>query len=332
MGSYRLFLALVVLVSHTELKPQGVAVGISAVVSFFILSGYVMTLLVDRHYASPERVPHFYLDRVARIFPQYLFYLVSTIVLVNQHRVTFGFVETCDAVQAALNFAVFPLNWSRMVSINCLYLPQAWTLALELTFYLIVPFLIYSRYLVRTTGLLSCCIFVAAFATLVDTETYGYRTLPGTLFMFMAGMALARRDIMTPVFPVLVWFAAVGLLSILYFDGNLRQQDVSRDVLVGLVIGLPAVAVLRRVKSSRLDEVLGNLSYGVFLNHLLCMYVLEQVLGFRIDSVARLCVLIGVATLLSLLTYHVVEKPVLAFRRGLRRGAPTAQLLAARGD
>ncbi len=329
MGLYRFLLALVVLVSHTELHPAGFAVGVSAVISFFILSGYVMTLLVDRHYASPEKAPLFYLDRVARIFPQYLFYLVVTIVLVGQHRIAFGFAKDCDAFQAALNVAVLPLNWSPTVSLDCVNLPQAWSLALELTFYLIVPFLVCYRRLARTAAALSLCVFAAAFASLIDTEIYGYRMLPGTLFMFMAGMVLARRDAVTPWFPALVWIATVGLLAMLYFDGGLRQAGVSKDILLGLAIGLPVVAGLKRLESSRLDEIFGNLSYGVFLNHLVCMNVLEQMLGFRIDSIARLCVLIEIATLVSLLTYHVIEKPVLTLRRRLRGGAAAARLSAA---
>lgn len=47
-----------------------------AVISFFILSGYVMSILIDKYYKNPAAIPSFYLDRAARLFPQFLFYMI----------------------------------------------------------------------------------------------------------------------------------------------------------------------------------------------------------------------------------------------------------------
>ena len=324
MGFYRYLLAVLVLVSHTRLAPAHVSIGVTAVVSFFILSGYVMTLLVDRHYAALEKAPLFYLDRMGRIFPQYLLYLALTVVLVaRQLIVPVGAGSGCGAGEIALNIAVLPLNWSRMVSPDCFYLPQAWSLALELTFYLIVPFLIASRRLMRALACLSFAVFVASVATVIDPDIYGYRTLPGTLFMFVAGMALARRELMPRWFPPAVWLAGLGFLAMLLIESGLHEANVSRDVVIGFVLGFPAVAALRRLAPSRLDEMFGNLSYGLFLNHVLVLDVLEQVMGVRIDSPARLLVLIVAATFAALVTFYAVEKPVLTLRRSLRAGAAT---------
>jgi peptidoglycan/LPS O-acetylase OafA/YrhL len=142
MGTYRFVLALAVVVGHTGFAPDAFGLGVCAVVSFLILSGYVMTLLAERYYASPDRVLLFYLDRAGRIFPQFLFYLTITIVLVNQHRIGFGFASSCSSGDALYNALALPLSWSQLIGIDCQYLPQAWSVGLELSFYLAVPWLL----------------------------------------------------------------------------------------------------------------------------------------------------------------------------------------------
>lgn len=320
MGCFRFVLALIVLVAHTEFQPEGFEPGVSAVVPFLILSGYVMAKLVGRHYPTLDRAPLFYLDRLGRIFPQYLFCLGLTIVLVAQHRIAFGFVQSCDAFQALLNVAVLPLNLSALTHLDCLYLPQAWSLALELSFYLIVPFLALAPRVALALAALSLGLYVAAVTGFADAEIFGSRLLPGTVFMFIAGMALAHGGRAAWPCAVAIWIVAAGMLAWLIQRAGLGAANIDKDVLIGLVAGLPAVAMVMRMGTSRLDQLLGNLSYGVFLNHLLCMNVLEQVVGLRIDSPARLMLLAEISALFAYATFHLIEKPVLALRRNLRAG------------
>jgi len=143
MGLFRFLLAILVLISHTAFRFENFNVGVFAVVSFLIISGFVMQLLVTKHYGTPDKLPMFYLDRIGRIFPQYIFYLSITIVLVSHHWIRYGFVEQCDAYGAALNVLTLPLSLAQLIGLQCQYLPQAWSLGLELSFYLVVPFLIY---------------------------------------------------------------------------------------------------------------------------------------------------------------------------------------------
>jgi peptidoglycan/LPS O-acetylase OafA/YrhL len=71
VGTLRFVLAIVVALSHTGTVFLGYNTGVVAVVSFFMISGYVMALLIEKHYGSVGRVGHFYLDRAARLFPQF---------------------------------------------------------------------------------------------------------------------------------------------------------------------------------------------------------------------------------------------------------------------
>jgi peptidoglycan/LPS O-acetylase OafA/YrhL len=76
MGLLRLFLAMLVVISHTGNTLYGYNIGVVAVISFFILSGYVMSMLIEKYYKQPSLIPTFYLDRITRLFPQYVFYII----------------------------------------------------------------------------------------------------------------------------------------------------------------------------------------------------------------------------------------------------------------
>jgi peptidoglycan/LPS O-acetylase OafA/YrhL len=59
LGTLRLVLALMVALSHVDVGVAGLNVGVVAVVTFYLISGYVMTGLPRRHYASPRLVGRF---------------------------------------------------------------------------------------------------------------------------------------------------------------------------------------------------------------------------------------------------------------------------------
>ena len=318
MGLYRLLLALGVLISHTALAPKNLDVGISAVVSFFILSGLAMTYQIERFGETTARVGLFYIDRAVRIFPQYLFYLALAMVLLGSGKIAYSFASDCGSTQIAFNLLVIPMGWADAVGVRCFYLPQAWSLGLELCFYLILPWLAFYPRACVLAAVLSCCVFGAAFVGLIDSEVWGYRTLPGTLFIFMVGMTLARGDLLVPRFALMIWLGAVALLATHICCGGVERLMVDRDVTIGLVVGIPSIALAHQLRQTRLDKLCGNMSYGVFLNHLICMNILEQIVGLSIDSCSHLLILIAFAVSLSFLTCHFVEKPSVAFRRGLR--------------
>ncbi|MBJ9625761.1 acyltransferase family protein [Burkholderia multivorans] len=181
MGIYRLLLAIAVILSHVGIGLYGRNIGVVAVVSFFIISGYVMTALVERHYANAQQIPRFYVDRVLRLFPQFLFYSVLTLLLIAVAQPSSNFLSGLTPATVALNIAMLPLNFYRYFP-NALVIPQAWSLGLEAQFYVVVPLLIIFRLRI-VAATLSAAFFLLPYVGLVDVDTWSYRMLPGTLFV-----------------------------------------------------------------------------------------------------------------------------------------------------
>ena len=91
-------------------------------------------------------------------------------------------------------------------------------------------------------------------------------------------------------------------------------------LVVGAAFAIPAILLLTRWHGSAwwraVDAHFGNISYGVFLNHFLLMWLLSWQAPLRIPQLLGLVIC---STVLSLFTFHYLEKPVLQWRRNLLR-------------
>jgi peptidoglycan/LPS O-acetylase OafA/YrhL len=274
MGTYRLALALCVLLSHAGILFRGHNPGVSAVVSFFLLSGFVMTALIRRHYNSRDRIVMFYLDRAMRLFPQFFLYLTLTLILVVIKRPESFYLADLSNIKVFLNVLMLPLSLYMLGLEDALLIPQAWSLGLELTFYLIIPILLIYR-LERIFFTCSIIVFVLAFSGVINTDLFGYRLLPGTMFMFLCGSYLHNLKSKWKVIVLAATYVAVGALFLTVRISPSVQLPHNYEVLGGFLIGLPIVALLTRVKCGPVDEILGNISYGVFLNHFLLIWTFQ---------------------------------------------------------
>lgn len=321
LGTYRLALALLVASSHVGVTVAGLNPGVMAVVGFYLVSGYVMTGLIRRHYSRARNVGGFYVDRALRLFPHYLAVAGITLAWYLVHRTPTEYLRLAPDTRRLLeNLAVVPLNFYMFNGSDAFTLiPPAWSLGAEIQFYLVIPFILLARGRVPAL-VLSLLVFAAASVGFLHTEWYGYRLLPGILFVFLLGSwlydidargdARARRRL---VIGVLTATAAMAL-ALAALDATTRPYN--RELLLGLALGTFALAMLGHRRRQRADDALGNLSYGVFLNHFL---VLWTVFDSRVDSPARLAAFLACSLLLSVLLYALVEARTLAWRHRLRR-------------
>jgi peptidoglycan/LPS O-acetylase OafA/YrhL len=329
MGFLRLMLAVAVMLSHLSVRFFTFNPGVVAVVSFLMMSGYVMTLLIERHYMDRSRIPMFYLDRAYRLVPQFLLYASMMVLLIRLGISPPGFMSACTPAKLAANVAMLPLGFATQIGLGgCEIMPQAWSLGLELTFYLVVPWLLLAmgRLGLRAVMVASTIVFSFALFGVLDTDQWGYRVLPGTLFIFMTGMALADEERIGRDAPRLVFVLACALFVATRIWRPLYALHYNKEVLAGLIVGIPVLTLLRKRRLSAADELLGNLSYGVFLNHSLVFWVIERYTG-RAELNPPLAVLGILASVgLAAATYGLVERPVLQLRRRIRvRAEPVAR-------
>jgi peptidoglycan/LPS O-acetylase OafA/YrhL len=315
MGAYRLLLAVLVAISHMGVTFFGYNPGVFAVISFLVISGFVMTSLIKRNYLSARRIPAFYLDRALRLYPQFLLYFAISCVIISTYLSTTKYNLALTAANIIPSLAIAPLNlWMFGITIPDI-LPPAWSLGLEAFFYLSIPFLIIYRARMPFYAA-SIAFFYIACLGYVNTDVYGYRLLPGVLFMFLCGSYLYDGTRAEKALTIVTCMATLVTLAAI-LSGVILQAPFNTEVTAGLAFGIPTIFLLSKFPYSKIDEFFGNISYGVFLNHFVVMYAAEA-LGYRVFSTEYVIAVLCASFFCSVASYYLVERPALELRHVLR--------------
>ena len=319
LGTLRLVLALLVAYSHAGHFMFGLNPGVSAVVVFYLISGYVMAGLISRHYSSPGKAAGFYADRAMRLLPQYFFIAGVTLAWYFAARPqNFYLAHPPTVTDLINNLLIVPLNFYMWNESNRFVLiPPAWSLGAEIQFYLLAPLLLYRRRPAILAGAASLCVYCLALTGKINSDWFGYRLLPGALFFFMCGALLFQlhrtnakaATILAVAVPLLAAIGAIALAQ----TGTLALP-YNRETLFGLLTGVPLIHLLAKRRRKAWDERLGDLSYGVFLNHFLILWVLFP-LGVPFDQLPWF---FGASVAFSSMVQRIIERPFLSWRLSLR--------------
>ena len=279
-GYLRLCLATLVALSHTGYS-NSINIGFSAVIIFYMLAGYVVTHLLHKHF-SPNHLSKFYIDRILRIFPLYLFFLLPValfLYLTNFRDAKF------TPILILSNLTIIPLNYFMYLKVHVIQdysiLPTAWSLGLELQAYAILPLVVRYLPVKWIIGFVSLCIFSTSAFRIIDEGIWGYTLIPGVIYVFLTGSAIcknmkfkANADSFDRTFPIICWGWLLLLLISLYISHNLHA--ISTATILGFLIGMPIVQYTSS-SSIRLpfDNIVGQISYGVFLIHMPIAWMFE---------------------------------------------------------
>ncbi len=349
-GILRLLLAALVAASHCGLTLAGLNPGVVAVVVFYLLAGYVMQDQLVRYFPAAGDTPRFYRDRLLRLYPLYLFYLGLTLLLVLALDYRRGFLaDGLTPAALAQNLLIIPLDYYMYTGIDrATLIPPAWSLGAELQFYLLAPLLLRGPWRFWSAYGASSLIFLAAAAGWLHTDHWGYRLLPGVLFLFLTGALLRAprlRHRAPPHTAHLAWLPrtapppaplALAVAALAYLlaraAGNLHAPFL-REVLTGLLAGLALIPLLERLPPRPWDLRLGYLAYALFLAHFLPIFALDALGGPAPGTPAHLALVLASALALAELGWRLVERPVVRWRKAWRqrpRAVPFPQQKAPR--
>jgi peptidoglycan/LPS O-acetylase OafA/YrhL len=303
--------------------------GWSGVNLFFVISGFVLYLTVQKNYASSGTVRYLpYLrNRLLRIVPAYYVSVLTMLVL-------FGGNKILTAVLPMHLSFMHIFNYDIAMSVQPLY----WTLAVEVQFYL---FLILAARLFTgkngTKWILSLIGLTLAYRALFQMLAHPAshaglvlgNILPGRLAEFAYGMLIAKMYVERGIFDTIgKRAAACAVLSVLLIAfcwllwlrlGDAFLGDPFLNVfyypLVGLGYALLLLAVitlpsLRLVMAAPAVTFIGIISYSIYLWHGLPLMALKGEMTGAKGFAAALALMLLVSTA----SYFLIERTFLKLK------------------
>ena len=338
--------------------------GAFAVDGFMFLSGFLMTRnFIVREKAEPlanrSTIIRFFIRRVFRIAPLYYLLLTVAYLCAPQYN-KFSEVNAAfpppwvDAVTSNPSHSeITGINVLAHVSFLFGLFPQYasnamlpdWSLSLEMQFYVAIPFIML---LARRIDIVLLSLVLLVVQTIVrhhiglylSPKEWGFWPQPSMLAFkitcFMSGVLLAmylshRRPLIVALFFTVAFvgqayiFAAISIFSFLA-SANLDRKE-------GLVAS--SVTLIKNVLSHPISRFFGDISYGVYLIHILVLlpvlHILLKMNGFAaLSSWLRFTILVALTVICvvpcAALLHWLVELPGIAAGRRLARMVPLRKL------
>jgi peptidoglycan/LPS O-acetylase OafA/YrhL len=332
MGTLRFLLALTVAIGHLA-GAVSFPTSDVAVQSFFVISGFYMSLVLNEKY-GPDSYWLFVSNRLIRLWPAYFivlilslaiapnwqslaaldwrgiaFFVVSQISIVGQDLYFFLFVS-----DGTLAFTAHPAEVSAPLYNFAPILP-AWTLSLEIYFYLLAPFLV-RRTPIFIAALIAASLVVRMalqWAFDLSGEPWSFHFFPSEIALFLAGslgycVYASKNEGQRALAKTLLFSAAVLLfvcLAINRWDGIARLASLS--LLAAVIVGVPRL--FEATKNVAWDKYIGELSYPLYICHCLFGWLLVP------TTFPVICLAMFLSLATSVALFHLVDRPIDAWRQ-----------------
>ena len=343
MGFLRLLLALSVVSAHIINNSFFSLVGgIVAVKTFYIISGFYMAMIINNYKNNIA----FFKSRYLRLFPVYFICLIIAYYLGDGETAENQKLFNNDQVPlithlflSFTNIFIFFQDLVMFISVkggeffftsnfkssnpplyHFLFIPQAWTLGIELSFYMLAPLMIKKKNIKLIIFLILLSLTLRLLLIFFDFkgDPWTYRFFPSELALFLLG----------------------SLSYYIFSDLNIRMSKIKIYLIYILIIvftfcysfiGLPGRSIIyfslvvsslwfifQETKNSKIDKFLGELSYPVYCSHLLINSYIFNKINFISNndlifftSFAKLFIII----IISAIIYFLIQIPVDRYRK-----------------
>jgi peptidoglycan/LPS O-acetylase OafA/YrhL len=322
---------------------------VAAVQCFYVISGFYMALVLEQAYdRGAAGVLKFYASRYLRLAPTYWAVLAATLIggLILRRSIYQPWAELKPllgamswktlSVLSLSNLLIFgqdvvmflgfdpsrgDLYWTAHYQADAypafkfLLIPQAWSLGVELLFYVVAPFILRRRtWVLPVIVAASIAVRVVLARHGLGGDPWNYRFFPSELGVFLCG-SIAYRAYRSGwgVLPrrAATWLLAALVAVLFVYQRIDAPEAVKRFAVVALVAaGLPSIFSLTR--NWKRDNYIGKLSYPIYVCHFMLLGFAHRAGRFSVPAL-----MIGSVVVAAFLV-RAVEDPVDAWRARLR--------------
>lgn len=335
----------VILVVLYHLSFAGLSGGYVGVDIFFVVSGYLITahLLREAQRSGTISLPRFWARRIRRLLPASLTVLAASAIAAMVWVPKAQWQQTAQEIGAS---ALYVQNWllasnstDYLAADNSASLVQHfWSLSVEEQFYFIWPIVLIAALFAmralsrgisaRTTfalalGLITVASFLYAIIVTANEPSVAYFSTPARAWEFSAGgmiavLALDERvsRLSAPVRAAIAWVGlALMITSAVWFTAATPFPGVAALIpVVGALLFISAGNVEAVWSPGHLNhfrpvQLLGDLSYGIYLWHWPLIVLYPHIFGTELTLIAGVFI-VAVTVLLAYLTKRFIEDPV----------------------
>jgi peptidoglycan/LPS O-acetylase OafA/YrhL len=308
-----------------------------AVFGFYIISGYLMTLIMNETYGHTWAGRYsFAVNRVLRLYPQYWAAATFSIVLIfalgpdaaSGYHESLYIPTSPDAVVYNL-LMIFP-SWNPG-DVNPRLVPPTWALTVEICFYFLICFGISQTFRrVKIWVLLSVCYVIASYLAGLSWQDRYFPVAAASL-PFSIGSAVyflsKRTDIKDlyfkwglsscSLFVLLVGNCLVWMVLSEFIKGNVTEVGFYINIVLCFLL-VYSIATGNNIYEfdRRIDKFIGDLSYPIYLLHwqtgLLTSFIIfgRPFYGFSIRGLVVLAGSIIVVTVIALVFVQLIDIPI----------------------
>jgi exopolysaccharide production protein ExoZ len=296
---------------------------------FFIISGFVFAPLI---LSGNITIKPYLIRRFFRIYPLYFFSLL----------LYYGFAPEDPQKFTFFIDHLFFLHTTSSIQEAMFFNGVTWTLPIEAEFYLLVPLLAFLTvinkniiYIVLILAIILKAIIIITSTDILNLNLSSILSfhLPGFIIEFMVGIILYNIYVkykdknISITLHILIIIISISLLSglSLFF---IWHEDEMLNVLfksyfrfwcaISYAMLLFPFLFIINSKSifNNVYIFMGNISYGVYLFHMLMPKVLNY-LGYNLTGFIAYFVNLILTVILALITYYLIENPARIFGRKL---------------
>lgn len=352
MGTLRFLLALSVAVAHAGGVSRLGYVFLhasTAVQAFYIISGFLITMVLNNR-KEYQSVGNFYVSRYLRLWPTYIIVFLIALMVYGHNRLFVSLPRVADLPTNFFilfsNFTLLFQDWFFFLRFTpeggLIFIPDftkstssiwsylivspAWTLGIELTFYIIAPFVCRNWKGTLALFLFGLCCRLLVSSYFPHSNQWEYRFAPSEMMFFAAGgLAYFASRFIFIRFPAaltvvgygfFVFLVAAVLLWAPVFSGITIPGGVwiyqnlyftSAFFLVAMIFGVGPL--FYATQKSVADRWIGELSYPIYICHEIILYsFLGKDVNFRWGNVVIWGMVIPASILLVLFVALPVDR------------------------
>ena len=296
---------------------------------FFTLSGFLITfLLFKEKIKTGVNIKKFYIRRILRIWPLYFAYLLLVIAI--------SFITDQGKLPALLPwYLFFAANVPALLHVYIPFLSHYWTLGVEEQFYIFWPWIIKrSGRVLKALIIFTVCFFALKIffrfiyfqwgnitpLFIININRFECMSIGGVAALLCLQGHRSFLQITTHRITDIICWLCLGVMCVnKFYITPLLDHDIAALVTVGLIVNQSFSKKPLINLENRVFDLLGKLSYGIYIIHPLIIYYYYLLLSlFKIEYLTKVIVFYAGSVLITIfiawLSYEFFEKRFLRMK------------------